>query len=141
MPSAVAIILAGGLGTRMKSATPKLLHELCGRPMLAYVLDAARAATGRDPVVVTSPHTAAIRERFTEGVIYALQERPDGSGDALRAGLAAVPPDAAEVVVLNGDVPLLEGPSSRHCSAPGATPGRSRPWSASRPGSPASWAG
>ncbi len=110
MPSAVAIILAGGLGTRMKSATPKLLHELCGRPMLAYVVGAARAATGRDPVVVTSPRTAAIRERFTEGVIYALQERPDGSGDALRAGLAAVPPDAAEVVVLNGDVPLLEAP-------------------------------
>ncbi len=53
--------------------------------MLAYVLDAARAATGADPVVVVSPATAAVREAFPEGVAFALQERPDGTGDALRA--------------------------------------------------------
>jgi bifunctional UDP-N-acetylglucosamine pyrophosphorylase/glucosamine-1-phosphate N-acetyltransferase len=105
---AIAVVLAGGLGTRMRSALPKLLHPLCGRPMLAYVVDAARAATGRDPVVVTSPATAAVREAFGAGVVFALQERPDGSGDAVRAALAAVPVDATEVVVLNGDVPLIE---------------------------------
>ena len=104
----MAIVLAGGLGTRMKSATPKLLHPLCGRPMLAYVLDAARAATGRDPVVVRLPAPPRSASGFPDGVIFALQERPDGTGDALRAGLAAVPADADEIVVLNGDVPLLE---------------------------------
>lgn len=104
----VAIVLAGGLGTRMLSTRPKLLHELCGRPMLAYVLDAARAATGADPIVVVSPATAAVREAFPDGVTFALQERPDGTGDALRAGLAEVPRDADEVVVLNGDVPLVD---------------------------------
>ena len=104
----VAVVLAGGLGTRMRSVVPKLLHPLCGRPMLAYVIDAARAATGRDPVVVTSPATAAVRDAFPAGVSFALQERPDGSGDAVRAALAAVPADAAEIVVLNGDVPLIE---------------------------------
>jgi bifunctional UDP-N-acetylglucosamine pyrophosphorylase/glucosamine-1-phosphate N-acetyltransferase len=104
----VAVVLAGGLGTRMRSGTPKLLHPLCGRPMLAYVLDAARAATGSDPVVVCSPATAALRDAFPAGVIFALQERPDGTGDALRAGLAAVRADADEVVVLSGDVPLVE---------------------------------
>lgn len=109
MTHPVAVVLAGGLGTRMKSATPKLLHPLCGRPMLAYVLDAARAATGSDPVLVYSPATVALREAFPVGVSFALQERPDGTGDALRAGLAAVPADADEVVVLNGDVPLIEG--------------------------------
>ncbi len=109
-PRAVAIVLAGGLGTRMRSATPKLLHALCGRPMLAYVLDAARAATGADPVVVTSPATAAVRDAFPEGVVFALQERPDGSGDALRAALAAVPPGVDEIAVLSGDVPLVEEP-------------------------------
>jgi len=108
MTRPVAVLLAGGLGTRMKSATPKLLHELCGRPMLAYVIDAARAATGADPVVVVSPATAAVRDAFPEGVAFALQERPDGTGDALRAGLAAVSPAADEVVVLNGDIPLVE---------------------------------
>ena len=108
MTHPVAVVLAGGLGTRMKSGVPKLLHPLCGRPMLAYVLDAARAATGADPVVVVSPATAAVRGAFPEGVAFALQERPDGTGDALRAGLAAVPAAADEVVVLNGDVPLIE---------------------------------
>ncbi len=104
----IAVILAGGLGTRMRSDLPKLLHTLCGRPMLAFVMDAARAATGRDPVVVTSPATAAVRDAFPAGVAFALQERPDGSGDAVRAALVAVPADAAEIVVLNGDIPLID---------------------------------
>ena len=108
MTRPVAVVLAGGLGTRMKSRTPKLLHPLCGRPMLAYVLDAARGATGSDPVVVYSPATVALREAFPTGVAFALQQRPDGTGDALRAGLTAVPADADEVVVLSGDVPLVE---------------------------------
>jgi len=108
MTRPVAVVLAGGLGTRMKSRTPKLLHSLCGRPMLAYVLDAARAATGADPVVVISPATAALREAFPAAVSFAFQQRPDGTGDALRAGLTAVPADADEVVVLSGDVPLVE---------------------------------
>ncbi|MFH0750858.1 MAG: bifunctional UDP-N-acetylglucosamine diphosphorylase/glucosamine-1-phosphate N-acetyltransferase GlmU [Chloroflexota bacterium] len=109
MSRPIAVVLAGGLGTRMKSGIPKLLHPLCGRPMLAYVLDAARAATGSDPVVVISPATTALRDAFPTGVSFALQRRPDGTGDALRAGLGAVPADADEVVVLNGDVPLVEG--------------------------------
>jgi bifunctional UDP-N-acetylglucosamine pyrophosphorylase / glucosamine-1-phosphate N-acetyltransferase len=103
----VAVVLAGGLGTRMRSSVPKLLHPLCGRPMLAYVVDAARTSTGRDPIVVTSPATAAVRDAFPAGVTFALQERPDGSGDAVRAALTAVPRDATEVVVLNGDIPLV----------------------------------
>jgi len=108
MTRPVAVVLAGGLGTRMRSARPKVLHPVCGRPMLAYVLDAARGATGSDPVVVYSPATAALRDAFPAGVAFALQERPDGTGDALRAGLTAVPADADEVVVLSGDVPLVE---------------------------------
>ena len=53
------VVLAAGLGTRMKSSKPKVLHDLCGRPMLAYVLDAARAVSDRRPLVVYSPRTAA----------------------------------------------------------------------------------
>ena len=121
MTRPVAVVLAGGLGTRMSSRLPKVLHPVCGRPMLAYVLDAARGATGSDPVVVYSPATAAVRDAFPTGVVFALQERPDGTGDALRAGLTALPADADEVVVLSGDVPLVE--ADLIAGAPGAPPG------------------
>ncbi len=105
-PRVVPIVLAAGLGTRMRSRRPKVLHPLCGRPMVAYVLDAAREATGERPLVVYSPATAELREIVTD-VTFVLQDEPRGTGDALRAALAAIPPDVAEVVVLNGDVPLV----------------------------------
>jgi bifunctional UDP-N-acetylglucosamine pyrophosphorylase/glucosamine-1-phosphate N-acetyltransferase len=104
---AVAVVLAAGLGTRMRSTLPKLLHPLLGRPMLGYVIDAAVAATGGRPVVVTSPATAAIRPAFADVADFALQEQPIGTGDAVRAGLVAVPADADAVLVLNGDVPRI----------------------------------
>jgi bifunctional UDP-N-acetylglucosamine pyrophosphorylase / glucosamine-1-phosphate N-acetyltransferase len=92
----------------MKSRKPKLLHELCGRPMVAYVVDAARDATDRQPLVVTSPHTSAVRDALGEGADYALQAEPRGTGDAVATAVAAIPDDADEVLVLSGDVPLLE---------------------------------
>jgi bifunctional UDP-N-acetylglucosamine pyrophosphorylase / glucosamine-1-phosphate N-acetyltransferase len=98
----------------MRSSTPKVLHELCGRPMLAYVLDAwAEAgppspdgATSR-PIVVYSPPVAAICEAFADRADFALQAEPRGTGDAVRAVMSAIPEDAAEVVILSGDVPLV----------------------------------
>ncbi|MBI2777390.1 MAG: bifunctional UDP-N-acetylglucosamine diphosphorylase/glucosamine-1-phosphate N-acetyltransferase GlmU [Chloroflexi bacterium] len=99
----------------MLSRTPKVLHPLCGRPMLAYVLDAwaelaAEAATA-PPVIVYSPAVAAVRDaRFTGDPVFALQDEPRGTADAVRAGLAAVPDDAEEILVLSGDVPLVLGP-------------------------------
>jgi bifunctional UDP-N-acetylglucosamine pyrophosphorylase/glucosamine-1-phosphate N-acetyltransferase len=109
-PRIAAVVLAAGLGTRMKSRTPKLVHTLCGRPMVAYVVDAARAATGTRPLVVTSPATAAVRDALADEVDYALQAEPRGTGDAVAAALAALPEDLDEVVVVIGDVPLLESP-------------------------------
>ena len=110
-----AIILAAGLGTRMKSRTPKVLHPLCGRPMLAYVLEAWADVTpelpAAPPVVVYSPPVAAVREAgLGEAVRFALQDEPRGTADAVRAGLADVPDDATEILVLSGDVPLVLGP-------------------------------
>jgi len=75
--------------------------------MLAYVIDAARAATGERPLVVYSPATAALRDAFAGEADFALQEEPRGTGDALKAALAALPADAGEVLVLSGDVPLV----------------------------------
>jgi len=107
-----AVVLAAGLGTRMKSTTPKVLHPLCGRPMLAFVLDAwadtaaSGEATAR-PVVVYSPAVDAIREPFEDRADFALQDEPRGTGDAVRAALSAVPDEADEILVLSGDVPLV----------------------------------
>lgn len=91
----------------MRSRVPKVLHPLCGRPMLAYVLDAAAEATGSRPVVVHSPATDAVRAAFDGVADMALQDEPRGTGDAVRAGLAALPDDVEEVLVVSGDVPLV----------------------------------
>jgi bifunctional UDP-N-acetylglucosamine pyrophosphorylase/glucosamine-1-phosphate N-acetyltransferase len=105
---ALPVVLAAGLGTRMKSRQPKVLHELCGRPMLAYVLDAAGAVSDRRPLVVYSPHTAALTEVFGQRADFALQATPRGTADALNAALAVAPKDATELLVLSGDVPLVD---------------------------------
>ncbi len=109
----VAVVLAAGLGTRMKSATPKVLHALCGRPMLAYVLDAWAstadgAAAGR-PIVVFSPAVAALIDVFADRAVFALQDEPRGTGDAVASALAVVAAEADEILVLSGDVPLITG--------------------------------
>jgi bifunctional UDP-N-acetylglucosamine pyrophosphorylase / glucosamine-1-phosphate N-acetyltransferase len=104
----VAIVLAAGLGTRMKSRLPKVLHELCGRPMLGYVLEAAQAVTASRPLIVYSPSTDAVREAFADVADFALQEEPRGTADALMAGLRALPANVNQVLVVHGDVPLLE---------------------------------
>ena len=92
----------------MKSRTPKVLHAICGRPMLAYVIDTAHAATGASPLVVYSPQTSEICEVFAGRADFALQEEPRGTGDAVRAALDALGTDADELVVMSGDVPLID---------------------------------
>jgi len=104
--------MAAGLGTRMRSATPKVLHELLGRPMLAYVLDAWTDVAGdgaNRPIVVYSPATAALTDIVADRANVAQQDEPRGTGDAVAAALAAVPDDATEILVLSGDVPLVVG--------------------------------
>jgi bifunctional UDP-N-acetylglucosamine pyrophosphorylase/glucosamine-1-phosphate N-acetyltransferase len=107
-PNTRAVILAAGLGTRMKSRSPKVLHPICGRPMLAYVIDAAREATGEKPLVVYSPATAAICDVFANEADFALQKEPRGTGDAVRAGADALGADVDELIVMSGDVPLID---------------------------------
>jgi bifunctional UDP-N-acetylglucosamine pyrophosphorylase/glucosamine-1-phosphate N-acetyltransferase len=92
----------------MRSSLPKVLHPICGRAMLAYVIDAAVRATGTAPVVVVSPATEAVREAFAGQATFALQAEPRGTADALRAALEVLPRDATEILVLSGDVPLVD---------------------------------
>ena len=81
--------------------------------MLAYTLDAwASTADGpaaRPPIVVFSPPVQAVTQVFADRATFALQDEPRGSGDAVRAAMSAVPEDAREILVLNGDVPLVTG--------------------------------
>ena len=100
--------MAAGLGTRMRSSTPKVLHPLCGRPVLAYVLDAAVAATGAKPLVVISPPVAQIADVFAGEADFAIQAEPRGTADAIATALRDLPPDVAEIIVLSGDVPLVD---------------------------------
>jgi bifunctional UDP-N-acetylglucosamine pyrophosphorylase/glucosamine-1-phosphate N-acetyltransferase len=99
-----AVVMAGGLGTRMRSSLPKHLHPILGRRMVDWVLEAARPLGAEPLVVVSSPEAA---EAF-DGVAVAVQERPLGTGDAVRSARAAL--DGADaVLVLSGDTPLLTG--------------------------------
>jgi bifunctional UDP-N-acetylglucosamine pyrophosphorylase/glucosamine-1-phosphate N-acetyltransferase len=98
-----AIVMAGGLGTRMRSATPKHLHPLLGRRMVDWVLDAARGAGASPVVVVASPETCDLYE----GVDVAVQERPLGTGDAVAAARGELEGFDGSVLVLDAAAPLL----------------------------------
>ncbi|TMI10876.1 MAG: UDP-N-acetylglucosamine diphosphorylase/glucosamine-1-phosphate N-acetyltransferase [Betaproteobacteria bacterium] len=101
------IVLAAGLGKRMRSELPKVLHPLAGRPLLAHVLDAARALAPRRMFVVHGHGAERVRAAFPDaGVDWVLQAKQLGTGHAVLQALPQVASDA-DVLVLYGDVPLV----------------------------------
>jgi bifunctional UDP-N-acetylglucosamine pyrophosphorylase / glucosamine-1-phosphate N-acetyltransferase len=104
-----AVIMAGGLGTRMRSATPKHFHPLLGRRMVDWVIGAVAALEPEPLVVVASPENADAYD----GVAVAVQERPLGTGDAVRAAAHLLDGFDGDVLVLNGDVPALRSDALR----------------------------
>jgi bifunctional UDP-N-acetylglucosamine pyrophosphorylase/glucosamine-1-phosphate N-acetyltransferase len=107
MPAPTVVMLAAGEGTRMRSAIPKVLHPICGRPMILWPLLAARAAGAERVVVVDNPKRL-LAGHLPEDVEVAIQHQPLGTGDAAAAAADRIDP-AASVVVINGDVPLITG--------------------------------
>ena len=104
------VVLAAGQGTRMRSATPKVLHELGGRSMLGHVLAAAEPLRAAHTVVVVGAGRAAVEEHLAAIAPHAravVQEEQRGSGHAAAVALAAVPDVEGPVLILNGDAPLL----------------------------------
>ena len=108
-----AIVLAAGLGTRMRSERAKVLHELGGEPMLARVMRALEALAP-NPLVLVLGHQAdaakdAVRRYCPElDVSFALQPKQRGTGDATRCGLGAIAEDfRGDVIILYGDLPML----------------------------------
>jgi bifunctional UDP-N-acetylglucosamine pyrophosphorylase/glucosamine-1-phosphate N-acetyltransferase len=98
-----AVVLAGGLGTRMRSATPKHFHRLLGRRMVDWVVEAARALDADPLVVVVSPDGAGA----FDGIEVAVQAKPRGTGDALAAARTALDGVEGDLFVLSGDAPSL----------------------------------
>ena len=105
MAAPTVVLLAAGDGTRMRSSLPKVLHPICGRPMILWPLLAAQEAGARRIVVVDNPRRR-LDGALPEGVEIAIQEQPRGTGDAVAAAAALLDRDAP-VVIVNGDMPLL----------------------------------
>jgi bifunctional UDP-N-acetylglucosamine pyrophosphorylase/glucosamine-1-phosphate N-acetyltransferase len=99
------LIMAAGHGTRMRSSLPKVLHPVCGKPMIEWVIDAARQAGAGRVVCITRPD-AGVAEALPDGVEVAEQREGEGTGAALLAARGNVDPGAT-VIVLSGDHPLV----------------------------------
>ncbi len=105
MPPLTAVILAAGQGTRMRSQLPKMLHPLCGRPLVGWPIAAALEA-GADRVVVVDSPANTLAGELPDDVTCVVQPAPNGTGGAVQAAAAEIDP-AGTVIVLPGDVPLI----------------------------------
>jgi len=108
-----ALILAAGRGTRMKSQRPKVLHELGGRPMLAFPLEASRALGAERRLVVTGFGGDAVRERFEDEADFVHQAEQRGTGHAVSLCREPLGAFEGDVLILYGDTPLLRGETLR----------------------------
>lgn len=110
MTDFAAIILAAGKGTRMKSAVPKVLHEIAGRAMLGHAMAAAYEAGASEVLLVTAPDQDAVRA-YADGLniatTHCIQEQQRGTGDAVRAAFDAAADAHQRFVVMFGDTPLM----------------------------------
>lgn len=110
-----AIILAAGQGTRLKTQRPKVLHEVCGRPMLAYVLDACRAAGVDQCFVVVGYEKQQVQDAFRgdDGICWVEQSDQKGTGHAVMMAREQVAGRFEHALVLCGDGPLIRAETLR----------------------------
>lgn len=112
MKKTIAILLAAGRGTRMKSDRPKVLHEILGRPMIEYALDAIRGAGVRETVVVAGYGADLLRKKL-DGVKIVVQKKLAGSGDAVITARKALGKHTGDILVVYGDTPLIRHETMR----------------------------
>jgi UDP-N-acetylglucosamine diphosphorylase/glucosamine-1-phosphate N-acetyltransferase len=116
MKSTVGIvILAAGLGTRMKSDKAKVLHEVCGRPMIEHVVERAVDVAGSNVVVVVGHQAETVKQVVGRSfkVRFALQAKQLGTGHAVLCAMPELPNEVEQVVILCGDVPLIRSATIR----------------------------
>jgi bifunctional UDP-N-acetylglucosamine pyrophosphorylase/glucosamine-1-phosphate N-acetyltransferase/UDP-N-acetylglucosamine pyrophosphorylase len=111
----LAIVLAAGKGTRMKSDLPKVLVKVCGRPMIDFVLDALAAAGVKRTIVVVGYREELVRSELAQrgGVEFVTQTEQKGTGHAVMMCRDALESHNGPVVVVAGDSPLLQSDSLR----------------------------
>jgi len=107
------VVLAAGQGTRMRSEVPKVLHPLCGRPMVFYALDAVSGLSDLPPVLVVGHGAEEVRRTVGEAVTYVEQREQLGTGHAVLQARPALEGRADEVLILYADMPLLTGETLR----------------------------
>lgn len=110
MSGAMAIILAAGKSTRMKSALPKVLHNVCGRPMIDYVIETARAANITRIVAIVGHRADLVQQELSKqpGIEFAMQAEQKGTGHALMMCREQLKSHDGPVLVLAGDTPLVK---------------------------------
>lgn len=110
------IILAAGMGTRMKSNKAKVLHEVLGKPMVLYVVETAEKVAGNNIILVVGNQAEKVQEVVSKKIVvqYALQPEQLGTGHAVSCALPYVPDSCDEVVILYGDVPLITDDTILH---------------------------
>lgn len=101
-----AVVLAGGMGLRMKSSIPKVLHKICGAPMISMAVEAIEKTGIKNVIVVVPPDYENISSAINSKVIYATQPTPKGTGDALVRASQFLQ-KAKNVLVTYGDIPLI----------------------------------
>jgi UDP-N-acetylglucosamine diphosphorylase/glucosamine-1-phosphate N-acetyltransferase len=108
------IILAAGKGTRMKSDLVKVLHLLCGKPLLGYVVDAAKKAGSEETLVIVGYQADAVKEMFhNQGLIFIEQREQLGTGHAVLQAWERIEDYDGALIILCGDVPLID-PATLH---------------------------
>jgi bifunctional UDP-N-acetylglucosamine pyrophosphorylase/glucosamine-1-phosphate N-acetyltransferase len=127
----VAVVLAAGKGTRMASALPKVLHPAAGRPLLAWVLQAARAAGCTRILVVVGHGADEVQAEFTgqenADLTWVLQAEQRGTGHALAQAEPHLAGAPATVLVLSGDVPLVTPDTLRELASRASRPNAQEP--------------
>ena len=121
--SCESIVLAAGLGTRMRSVRPKVLHTIAGRPMLVWVADACREATGRPPIVVIGPDQQDIQSLVGDAA-WVVQEERLGTGHAALQAKPGLEHHDGLILIANSDMPLVTpGTMKALIAAQDANPG------------------
>jgi len=102
-----AVLMAAGLGTRMKSATPKVLHSLLGRPLISYAIQTVTQASGSKPVVIVGHGAAQVQQAIGESALTSVQEPQLGTGHAVQQVEALLRGKTDLVLIMAADMPLL----------------------------------
>lgn len=108
MNNIYTVILAAGAGTRMKSNTPKTLHEICGKSMIDYVLDGAKALSDNKPIIVVGHEKEKVMEHLDGKAEFVVQKKQLGTGHAVMMAKELLADKKGYVLIMAGDMPLTK---------------------------------